>query len=153
MPEEKVRALLVSRLGVPPDAVRIARPRRVFAEVPQERLRKALEMLKNEEGFTHLVAITGLDERERFAAIYHLGKEGVVVSIRVPLARENPSVASVMDLFPSAELYEREMKDLVGIDVSGLPPGNRYPLPDDWPAEDHPLRKDWKPEKGGVDER
>ena len=27
--------------------------------------------------------------------------------------------------------------------VQGLPPGNRYPLPDDWPQGQYPLRKDW----------
>jgi membrane-bound hydrogenase subunit beta len=27
-----------------------------------------------------------------------------------------------------------------------LPEGFRYPLPDDWPANQYPLRKDWSPE-------
>jgi Ni,Fe-hydrogenase III component G len=30
--------------------------------------------------------------------------------------------------------------------VEGLPAGNRYPLTDDWPADQFPLRKDWKPD-------
>jgi Ni,Fe-hydrogenase III component G len=37
------------------------------------------------------------------------------------------------------------MFDLLGIEFEGLSAGNRYPLPDDWPAGDHPLRKNWKP--------
>ena len=51
-----------------------------------------------------------------------------------------------MDTFPGAELYERELVDMFGISVEGLPAGNRYPLPDDWPQGQHPLRKDWKKE-------
>ena len=49
-----------------------------------------------------------------------------------------------MDRFPAAEIYERELIDLLGAKVAGLPEGKRYPLPDDWPAGEYPLRKDWK---------
>ena len=34
--------------------------------------------------------------------------------------------------------------DLLGIKVNGLAEGQRYPLPEDWPKGDYPLRKDWK---------
>jgi Ni,Fe-hydrogenase III component G len=45
------------------------------------------------------------------------------------------------------------MMDLFGMQVEGLPPGNRYPLPDDWPPNQYPLRKDWKlPEEPSVAE-
>jgi len=36
--------------------------------------------------------------------------------------------------------------DLFGAKVEGLPEGPRYPLPDDWPKNQFPLRKDWKPD-------
>ena len=47
--------------------------------------------------------------------------------------------------YAGAQVYERELVDLFGAQVEGLPPGNRYPLTDDWPTDEHPLRKDWKP--------
>ncbi len=144
--EEQVKAMLVSRLGAAAESVRVARPRRVFAELPQECLRQALEVLKNEAGFLSLVAISGLDEQNRFAVMYHLAKAGLVLSVAVGLPRERPTIASVTDLFPSAELYEREVKDLLGVEITGLPEGNRYPLPDDWPDGQYPLRKDWAPD-------
>jgi Ni,Fe-hydrogenase III component G len=34
--------------------------------------------------------------------------------------------------------------DLLGIKVNGLASGHRYPLPDNWPKGEYPLRKDWK---------
>jgi Ni,Fe-hydrogenase III component G len=34
--------------------------------------------------------------------------------------------------------------DLLGAQVEGLPAGRRYPLPEDWPQGEYPLRKDWK---------
>jgi Ni,Fe-hydrogenase III component G len=51
----------------------------------------------------------------------------------------------VIPLFVGAEIYERELVDLLGVKVEGLPSGNRYPLMDDWPKDQFPLRKDWKP--------
>jgi membrane-bound hydrogenase subunit beta len=36
---------------------------------------------------------------------------------------------------------------MFGIEVEGVPPGRRYPLPDDWPEGQYPLRKDWKQEE------
>ena len=54
------------------------------------------------------------------------------------------------DRFPAAHIYERELVDLLGAKVEGLPPGNRYPLPDDWPEVQYPLRKDWKQESSGL---
>jgi Ni,Fe-hydrogenase III component G len=34
--------------------------------------------------------------------------------------------------------------DLLGVRIEGLPAGKRYPLTDDWPANEFPLRKNWK---------
>ena len=59
--------------------------------------------------------------------------------------KDEPVLQTVTGYFPAAELYEREMVDLLGMQVQGLPPGTRYPLPDGWPAGQYPLRKDWKP--------
>ncbi len=53
---------------------------------------------------------------------------------------------TITDYFSSAEIYERELVDLLGVRVEGLKEGKRYPLPDDWPAGQYPLRKDWKVE-------
>jgi len=50
----------------------------------------------------------------------------------------------VLAIFPGAVSYEKELEDMFGIKVEGLPPGRRYPLPDDFPTDQYPLRKDWK---------
>ena len=34
---------------------------------------------------------------------------------------------------------------MFGVKVEGLPAGRHYPLPEDWPQGEYPLRKDWKP--------
>ena len=36
-------------------------------------------------------------------------------------------------------------QQITGINVSGLPDGPSYPLPDCWPEGQYPLRKEWNP--------
>jgi Ni,Fe-hydrogenase III component G len=121
------------------------RERRLFAEAPVEKFREVFEYAVKELGFDSLCTITGLDENETLAALYHLsGAHGTVLSLKTRVPRDRPVVQSVTDLFPGAANYERELDDLLGFSVQGLPPGRPYPLPDDWPRDQKPLRKDWK---------
>jgi len=96
-------------------------------------------------GFSILCAITGLDEGGRFAFIYHIAKpDGTILNLKTSASKEGASIKTIIDAFPAADIYEREISDLLGVKVEGLAPGRRYPLPDDWPVGEYPLRKDWK---------
>ncbi|HOX23992.1 MAG TPA: NADH-quinone oxidoreductase subunit C, partial [Elusimicrobiales bacterium] len=88
--------------------------------------------------------ITGLDEGSNFAALYHVVSGGIVLSLRALVPAASPVLPTVSDLFPGDEDFERELVDLFGFKVEGLKEGRRYPLPDDWPANQYPLRKSWK---------
>ncbi|HET9596666.1 MAG TPA: NADH-quinone oxidoreductase subunit C [Anaeromyxobacteraceae bacterium] len=126
--------------------VTVARARRVFCEPPPEAFRHAFDTAVGALGFDRLCAITGMDDRTSFAALYSLArKDGTVLSLRLRAPHGAPVIESVTDRFPGAANYERELVDLLGFTVRGLPPGKRYPLPDDWPEDQKPLRKDWKP--------
>ena len=70
--------------------------------------------------------------------------------IKVKVPRDNPHVASVADVWPTADWHEREAYDLMGIVFDGHPDSvedsdGRHPrrilCPDDWVG--HPLRKDY----------
>jgi Ni,Fe-hydrogenase III component G len=66
------------------------------------------------------------------------------MNVEINAPRSNPVIQSVTKIFPSADLYERELVDLLGLKIEGLAEGFRYPLTDDWPKDQYPLRKDWK---------
>ncbi|NMC80497.1 MAG: hydrogenase large subunit, partial [Chloroflexi bacterium] len=44
-------------------------------------------------------------------------------------------------LIPSATLYERELMEMMGVQLVGTPSSDRLLLPDEWPENVFPLRK------------
>ncbi len=106
-----------------------------------------------------LSSMAASDERElngNFALYYILSMEGsklerndelpveekcwMVVKTLIPA--HDPSFPAVSPTVPAAIWYEREARDLFGIEPVGLPDPRRLVLPDDFPAGVYPLRKD-----------
>ncbi len=103
--------------------------------------------------FGYLRCLSGQDlPPDRMAVVYHLSSISSrgKLTVRIEVSRERPAVPSVVGIWPTADWYEREAYDLLGIDFPGHPDLRRIMLPDDW--EGHPLRKDWKdpPEIYGI---
>jgi NADH:ubiquinone oxidoreductase subunit C len=143
--EENIKQALNKKFGFPEDAVRIPRPRRIFLELPVADFEKVFVFAKDELKFGHLVSITGFDEPEKLAFMYHCAQDnGIMLNIKISVDKSRPVIKSVTPYFLGADIYERELVDLFGAKVEGLTTGNRYPLTDDWPAGEYPLRKDWK---------
>ena len=94
--------------------------------------------------FSFLNAISAVDFVEYFELVYHLtsiekGHTGVVKS-RV-YGREEPTAASVVNVWQGADFQEREIWDLMGVRFEGHPNMKRIML---WEGfEGHPLRKDF----------
>jgi len=104
--------------------------------------------------FETLIDVCGVDypERtERFEVVYHLLSMKLNQRVRVKLSTdEDTAVASIVEIFPSANWYEREAFDMYGIQFSGHPDLRR--LLTDYGFEGHPLRKDF-PLTGHVEVR
>jgi len=142
--EEKIKQELEEKFGYLKDAITIKRGRRIFADVPLEKFAAVFDYAVKQMRFEALSAITGMDAGGNFAVIYHLNRPGEsLLNLRVNLNKEEPEVNTVTAHFPGADIYERELVDLLGIKVNGLSAGSRYPLPDNWPKDEFPLRKSW----------
>jgi len=74
--------------------------------------------------------------------MYHIRIFGTIITIMTNVSKENPKIESVTDLIPGANFHEREISDLFGIKFEGHPNPKRLILPDDWPENLFPLRKD-----------
>jgi len=121
--------------------------RRIFVKVEVNHLREMVNWLKQEQGFTHLSTISGVDLGQTFEILYHFANDFTCLTVRTEIPRDNPLLPSICSTIPGAILYERELQDMFGITVQDLPDPRPLLLPDDWPAGNYPLRKDWKYER------
>ena len=144
--EEKIKEELTEKFANLKDSIVIKRERRIFIDVSIEQWAEVFDYLVKNMKCTILSTITGLDEgNNTFAVIYHLSRDsGLMLNLRTHISRDKPSINTVTSYFPNAEMYERELMDLLGIKVVGLAEGRRYPLPETWPQNEFPLRKDWQ---------
>jgi len=156
MVEEDIINGLVFKFSYLKENIKLKRTRRIFANVEYRNFRELFNYAVMELGFSILCTITGLDEGEKFAAIYHVARQdGIILSIKTAVPKSDPELNTITDIFQCADIYERELKDLLGMKIKGLAEGKRYPLPDDWPEGEYPLRKDWKkaPNKDGQGDK
>ena len=142
--EEKLKAQLEAKFGGAISEMTIQRKDRVWFEIKAEQLVELMSFMKTGMGFNRVSTITGVDEGEKLGAFYHMTDQNGIVTVRAKTPRTDPHLPTITGVFPGAEPYERELADMFGIKIDGLKPGRRYPLPDDFPTDQYPLRKDWK---------
>ena len=128
--------------------VKIPRPRRIFVHVHKNAFKKAIRYLTQKADFTHISTITGVDVGEEIEAIYHLSRDGrIELSLKVRTPKDNPALPTITDIIPGAILYEREVHDLLGVTFEEHPDLSPLVLPEGWPPDVYPLRKEWTIEK------
>ncbi len=123
--------------------IKVPAERRIFLTVSADNLLDVIRKLRDDFGFYHLSTISGVDTVKNFEILYHFANSQCCITVRVVIHRENPEIISICELIPGAILYEREIQDLLGITVKNIPDPRPLLLPDDWPAGNCPLRKDW----------
>ncbi len=114
--------------------------------VSRERLLEVAGFLKNDLGFAYLVDLGATDrftEDDRFEVFYNLVsiKSQKRLRLKVWVDEENAVVDSVSGLFRSANWYEREAWDMMGIRFEGHEDLRRMFMPEDF--EYHPQRKEF----------
>lgn len=118
----------------------------ISVEVDAKNIYPVLKILKEKFGFNYLCDITATDmftEEDRFRVSYNLvnldSKSRVRISCRV--SEGKPEVDSVVTLWPSADWYEREAYDMMGVIFLNHPDLRRIYMPEDF--EYFPLRKEF----------
>jgi Ni,Fe-hydrogenase III component G len=146
MTDAELIAKLKADLG---DRVEIANParRRLFLKVAPENLVAVTARLRDAYGVVFLSTISGVDLGEAYEMVYHFSTPETDFNLRTEVPKDRPHIATITPIIPGAILYERELQDMFGLVVDGIPDPRPLVLPDDWPAGVHPLRKDWKHER------
>jgi NADH-quinone oxidoreductase subunit C len=104
------------------------RPDLAFVTVPAEYLRATILQLRDKEGFSHLVLLTAVDwiEEGHFQLTYLLNnrQRACDVGLRVMIHRPGEGLATmdgIHDIWPTAATYQRELREMFGIDFPGSP--------------------------------
>jgi NADH-quinone oxidoreductase subunit B/C/D len=120
-------------------------------QVAENRFKDVLRYLKTVAApkYQRLDDLTAIDESARrqpqnypdYTLVYHLLSfdSASRLRLKVPLQGQDPVTRSITDIWPSANWYEREVFDLMGIRFEGHPNLSRILMPPDW--QGHPLRK------------
>jgi NADH-quinone oxidoreductase subunit C len=136
----------------------------ITVEIKSESMLESMHSLRDHPQlrFNQLIDLCGIDylnygdgrwEGRRFAVVYHLLSipNNMRVRVRAFCPEDDfPMIASVIDLWPSANWYEREAFDLFGIMFVGHPDLRR--ILTDYGFVGHPFRKDF-PLSGYVEMR
>ncbi len=136
----------------------------ITLEIPADAVEAVCRTLRDtpDLAFDQLIDVCGVDysdfpqavdvPQRRFAVVYHLlsTTQNARLRVRAYLADEFPLVASVIDVWPAANWFEREAFDLLGIVFDGHPDLRR--ILTDYGFVGHPLRKDF-PLNGEVEMR
>jgi NADH-quinone oxidoreductase subunit C len=122
------------------------RPNLAFVTVRREQLRALLIHLRDREGFTHLVLLTAVDwiEDDCFQLTYLLGdrERARDLGLRVMLPRATASMESIHDIWPTAATYQRELREMFGIDFPDSPGVDEDFILEGW-TEIPPYRRDF----------
>ncbi len=142
---EDVSTRVLSSLG---DLVAIDGMNRdtVFATVGADGLKEAVAFLTDEIEARFLMS-AGTDHRGDKGVYeiinwFALDAQKLFFALRTKIDPSNLHIPSIAEMIPGASWAEREVRDMIGITPDDHPDPRRLILPDDWPDDIHPLRRD-----------
>lgn len=94
--------------------------------------------------FDYLFCVTAVDWKTHFTMVYHLTSTShrQTLVVKVKLDHDQPRIATVSNIWRTAEFHEREAFDLFGVVFTGHPDLRRLFMTDQWKG--WPLRKDYE---------
>jgi NADH-quinone oxidoreductase subunit C len=102
-------------------------------------------LLAGDEPWQQLMSVHGNDywpEEPRFGVHYELLSMARADRLHLKTRlRDGETLASVVDIFPTADFQEREIFDMFGVVFDGHPDMRRILMPEDY--EGHPQRRDF----------
>ena len=126
------------------------REKRLKVTTPSPRIKEVAMMVRDELGFDHPSAVSGVDwiAKDEIEIVYFIssvsqaGYRNFVVALAERIPRGNPVASSLIDVWAGVEYHEREGQEMLGINFVGNPYKGHFLLPEDW-NDMPPLRKDY----------
>jgi NADH-quinone oxidoreductase subunit C len=96
-----------------------------FVTIPKVQALQAVQYLLEKQGYKHLILLTAVDyiEQGQFQLTYllHNPQNKSDVGVRVLIDRENASMDSAHEFWPTIATYQRELREMFGIRFPGSP--------------------------------
>ncbi len=145
--ENEIASKLCVRFPFLTDRIYVQRDKRILtSSLLKSEFEQVIQYAHDELGFFRATHVVGTDDGENLGLLYILSNsENILLALREVISKSSPIITSISDMYPSIVLHERELVDLFGVIVEGLPEGPNYPLPDGWPKGNYPMRKEWNP--------
>lgn len=148
--EQDFAAAIREQLGNAVEDVRVDREGRVSIVASKDTMVQVAAWLRS-AGLDHTLTVSGVDHpwENHLDVVYFLSSysredlKRLVVSLKIHLSRENPSLPSLTQVWESANFFERETYEMFGVNFEGHPNLSKLLLQDNWDGPP-PLRKDFK---------
>ena len=121
----------------------------LWIKVDKEKFREAMQFFKEiADQYPHFSIISCTDLESIIELNYHfaLGYGGrleeYVITFKVNLPKNDLKIDSIADIFPAVIYSEREIQEMMGIEVINIPDGRHMFLTKDFPSGVYPWRRD-----------
>ena len=122
----------------------------VWAKIDKRLFKEAVAFICELQPMPHFSVASGYDLGETIELIYHfaLGFGGkldeFIFSLKVILPKNDLVLESITDFIPGALISERELQEMLGVKIKGIPDSRRLFLPKEIPKGVYPWRRDSK---------
>ncbi|MFO8235596.1 MAG: NADH-quinone oxidoreductase subunit C [Bacteroidales bacterium] len=121
-----------------------------FLTVQKEHTIALITYLRDYEGFSHFVLLTAVDwiENGQFQLTYILNNPSkkIDIGVRTFISRKNESMESAHHLWEQVATYQRELKEMYGIDFPGSPRVDEEFILEGW-DDIPPMRREFDSKK------
>ncbi|HED09614.1 MAG TPA: NADH-quinone oxidoreductase subunit C [Caldithrix abyssi] len=121
-----------------------------FATVGRQTAVEVITWLRDYAGFRHLVMISAVDYPERdsiqLTYLLHNHQTHKDIGLRVVLDRREKTMDSIHHLWAGAQVYQRELREMFGIDFPGSPGVDKPMILEGW-REMPPMLKEFDTKK------
>jgi NADH-quinone oxidoreductase subunit C len=126
------------------------RERRLKISTTPSRIKDIALFVRDQLGFDHISTVSGVDwmSRNELEVVYFVGAvskpgyEDFIIALAERMARDDPVVPTLIDVWLGVDYHERETREMFGINFQGHPSSAHLILPEDW-NDMPPLRKDY----------
>jgi NADH:ubiquinone oxidoreductase subunit C len=116
------------------------RPNRIKIVTDRDSLLELATFARDSLRFDHCTNVTGTDfpKDKQIQVDYNLGSidgeglRGIILTLSCRVPSDDAKVPSLIDIYPSVDLHERETYEMLGVIFSGHPNLSRLLLPEDW---------------------